>query len=81
MTQGEILEELKNLTNAERLVIMEAAIRLIREDLQHASSLGFQEEKKQQLTRAAEALLQDYQAGDDLTAFTVLDSEDFCAER
>jgi hypothetical protein len=81
MTQGEILEELKHLTNAERLVIMEAAIRLIRADLQPASSLASSKEKKQQLANAAEALLQDYQSGDDLTAFTALDSEDFCAER
>lgn len=80
MTHVEILEELKKLTTAERLVIMEAALRLIREDLQPASSLVSREEKKQQLVAAAEALLQDYQAGDDLTAFTALDSEDFCAE-
>jgi CHASE3 domain sensor protein len=81
MTQGDILEELKHLTNAERLVIMEAAIRLIRADLQPASSLVSPEDKKRQLASAAAALLQDYQSGDDLTAFTALDSEDFCAER
>jgi hypothetical protein len=60
---------------------MEAAIRLIRADLQPASSLVSPEDKKRQLASAAAALLQDYQSGDDLTAFTALDSEDFCAER
>jgi hypothetical protein len=33
MTQVEILEELKKFTIAERLTIVEAALRLIREDL------------------------------------------------
>lgn len=37
-------------------------------------------EKKQQLAKAAEALLQDCQAGGELTAFTVLDNEGFCAK-
>jgi len=36
---------------------------------------------KQRLAKAAEVLLPDYQAGGDLTAFTVLDSEDFCEKR
>lgn len=80
MTQGEILEELKSLTTAERLAVMEAALRLIREDLQQAPSPIVLETSKQQLAAAAEALLPDYQAGDDLIAFTALDSEDFCAE-
>jgi hypothetical protein len=80
MTQGEILEELKKLTTAERLVIMEAALRLIREDLQQVPSPIVLATSKQQLAAAAEALLPDYQARDDLTAFTALDSEDFCAE-
>jgi hypothetical protein len=40
-----------------------------------------QAEMKQRLAKAAEVLLPDYQAGGDLTAFTVLDSEDFCEKR
>jgi hypothetical protein len=32
------------------------------------------------LATAAEALLPDYKAGGELTAFTALDSEDFCTE-
>jgi hypothetical protein len=80
MTQEEILEELKRLTTAERLVIMEAALRLIRQDLQQVSSPIALETRRQQLVTAAEMLLPDYQAGDELTAFTALDSEDFSAE-
>ena len=80
MTQGEILEELKKLTTAERLVVMETALRLIREDLQQTERPLTPIERKQQLAMAAEALLPDYQAGSELTVFTVLDSEDFSAE-
>jgi len=42
MTQIEILEELKKLTTTERLTIIEAALRLIREDLQSRHKLGEQ---------------------------------------
>jgi len=80
MTQGEILEELKKMTTAERLVVIEAALRLIREDLQRTKSPWPPIERKQQLATAAEALLPDYQVGGELTVFTVLDSEDFSAE-
>lgn len=80
MTQGEILDELKKLTTAERLAVMEAALRLIREDLRQTERPLTSIERKQQLTTAAEVLLRDYQTGGELTAFTVLDSEDFSAE-
>lgn len=74
MTQIEILEALKKLTTTERLTIIEAALHLIREDLQQAWT-----ERKRQLAAAAEALLPDYSAGGELTIFTALDSEDFRA--
>ena len=80
MTQVEILEELKKLTTAERLAIVEAVLRLIREDLQQMERPLTPMERKQQLVTAAKALLPDYKAGDELTVFTALDSEDFCAE-
>ncbi len=37
------------------------------------------ENRQQQLTAAAEALLPDYASGGELTSFTTLDSEDFRA--
>jgi len=70
MTRTEILEELKKLTPAERLAVVEAAIRLIREDLQRAMQPLTRAERTKQLAEAAEALLPDYTAGGELTAFT-----------
>jgi hypothetical protein len=84
MTQAEILQELNKLTPAERLTIIEAALHLLREDLQQEEQDErplAQEERKQQLATAAEALLQDYVEDEELTAFTALDHEDFHAER
>ncbi len=77
MTQTEILEELKKLTPAERLAVVEAAIRLIREDLQRAMQPLTRADRTKQLAEAAEALLPDYTADGELTAFTALDGEDF----
>jgi hypothetical protein len=73
----EIVEELKKLTTTERLTIIEAALRLIREDLQQVEQPLARTERRQQLAAAAEALLTDYAAGGELTIFTALDSEDF----
>jgi hypothetical protein len=81
MTRAEFMQELKKLTSAERLAVAEAALRLVREELQQTAQPSSQAEMKQRLTKAAEVLLPDYQAGGDLTAFTVLDSEDFCEKR
>jgi hypothetical protein len=79
MAQVEILEELKKFTIPERLIIVEAALRLIREDLQQEGQPLTRIERKRQLAAAAEALLPDYAAGGELIAFTALDSEDFYA--
>ena len=76
MTQAEILEELTRFSIAERLAVAEAALRLIRRDLEQALAPA---EKKQKLAAAAEALLSDYAAGGELTSFTALDSEGFYA--
>jgi len=83
MTQAEILQELRKLTPSERLTVIEAALHLIRKDLQEVGQAGqppAQAERKRQLTAAAEVLLPDYAADDELTAFTALDSEEFHAE-
>jgi hypothetical protein len=80
MTHVEILEELKKFPIPERLTLVETALRLIREDLQQVEHPLTQAERKRQLAAAAEALLQDYAAGGELTVFTALDSEDFYAQ-
>ena len=79
MIQVDIVEELKRFTISERLEIIEAALRLIREDLQQAGQPLAQTERRRKLTAAAEALLPDYTADGELTIFTALDSEDFYA--
>ena len=79
MTQVEVLEELKRFTIPERITIIEATLRLIREDLQQVGQPLAQSERRRQLAAAAEALLPDYAAGGELTIFTALDSEDFYA--
>jgi hypothetical protein len=73
MTNAEIIDQLKQLTTAERLAVIEVATRLIREDLSQPS---VKEAADAQLAQAAEDLLGDYQSDKELTAFTSLDSED-----
>ncbi len=73
MIKTEILEALKQLTNAERLTITKAALRLMREDWQSLTSV----QKEQQLALSAELAILDYLPGSELTVFTDLDSEDF----
>lgn len=80
MTQTDILEELKKLTNAERLAIAEAALRLIRDELEQEAHLDHSAARRRQLEAAARALLADYTEDGELTAFTSLDGEDFYAE-
>jgi ABC-type uncharacterized transport system auxiliary subunit len=77
MTHTDLLDELKKLTAAEQLKIAEAALRLVREELQQAAPAS--EERTRLLKAAAEALRADYAAGGELTAFTALDGEDIRA--
>ena len=77
MTQIEIMKELKKLTTAERLAVVEAALRLIREDLLKVSQPLTRTERARQLAEAARTLLPDYTTDSELTVFTALDGEDF----
>jgi hypothetical protein len=79
MTRAEILEEIKKLTPAERLTIIEAALQLVRADLQQVERPATQTERQRQMAVAAEALLADYTTDSELTSFTTLDSEDIHA--
>ena len=74
MTQIHLLEELERFSVIERLKFVEAALNLIREDLQE--NIEVQTNHEKELTMAAETLLPEYTAGSELTIFTVLDSED-----
>jgi len=75
MTNTEIIDQLKQLTTAERLAVIEAATRLIREDLSQPRVK--ENAANAQLAQAAKELLADYQSDKELTAFTSLDGEDF----
>lgn len=79
MTRTEILEELKKLSANERLEVIEAALQLLQKDLQFIERPLTSSERKRQLAAAAEALRPDYAEDDELTSFTVLDSQDFHA--
>jgi hypothetical protein len=80
MSKKEILEALKKLTPSERLIVIEAALQELRGELQQAGSTpGGEKDRKKQLASAAEALLADYATDSELTAFSVLDGEDFHA--
>ena len=72
MKPTEILEELKKLTNTERLTVIEASLRLIREGLQGVEKPSYNTQRKQQLERAAKMLLKDYSANRELTVYTTL---------
>ena len=79
MTEKEIMEQLKKLTAAERLTVVEEALRSIREELEQIEKPVADADLRRKLAEAAEALLPDYAPGGDLTVFSALDSEDFHA--
>jgi hypothetical protein len=81
MTYTEMLETLKQLTLTERLALMEAALHLMREELQQRAQQPTTYERTERLTAAAKALLPDYTTETELTIFTALDSEDFYEAR
>jgi len=79
MTEREIMEQIRKLTTAERLTIVEKTLRSIREELRQIEKPLSDTDLKRKLAKAAEALLADYASRGDLTAFTALDGEDFHA--
>ena len=66
MGTSEIISEINKLPVSQRLTLIELTIKKIRED-----------EKKKQLTAAAELVLDDYLNDPELTVFTSLDREHF----
>ncbi|HEY9872544.1 MAG TPA: hypothetical protein V6D12_03875 [Candidatus Obscuribacterales bacterium] len=73
MTKTEILQALKQLNNAERLTIANAALLMAREEWKSLTPA----QKEQQLAMSAQLAILDYLQDEELTAFTALDSEDF----
>jgi hypothetical protein len=75
MTKMQLLEELATLDLDERLAVVEAAVLSIRDELTQRQPYETAAERTTQLAAAAAALLPDYEAGGELTAFTSLDAE------
>ena len=75
MTNREIIKGLEQLSNAERLAVIEAAKRMIQDDIRHDPA--HRDVREQLLAAAAEELASDYSSDAELTSFTALDSEDF----
>ena len=75
MSVIEIENELKQMSNTERLVVIEIATKLIRSDLPQPGEESVN--KKLSMREAAELLRDDYLYNLELTAFTALDGEDF----
>lgn len=75
MTQTEILEALKQMTTEERLEIIEAASRMMREEIKEKALA--KAETDQRLAAAAEAALPDYMPGGALSNLWSPDSEDY----
>lgn len=80
MTQAEIINQMKKMTVAERLELIEIAVQQLRAELQRESEDQPVLDRGEQLRRAAELLRQDYLTDKELTAFSVLDGEDFYVE-
>jgi hypothetical protein len=76
MSTAQLVEELKHLSNAERLEVIEAATRLVRQDL-GPSAPGAPAEQDRRMREAAGRLKDLYEPGGELTEWTALDSEDF----
>ena len=73
MSVTEIENKLKQMSDAQRLIVIEIATSLIKKNLTEKTS-----EKKLSLEEAAELLYEDYLYDEELTAVTrALDGEDF----
>jgi hypothetical protein len=73
MTIAELIKQLETLRNSERLLVIEAASRPVRETLSGRERLGLD----RRLEAAAVQAKDLYEPGGELTELTVLDSEEF----
>ena len=71
MNKVHILDALTQLSPAERLAVIEEALRQLRQEIDRPTSTA----RTRSLQQAAEALREDYLNDPELTAFTILDSE------
>ena len=76
MSVLEIENELEKMTNQERFFVIEIATKLIRREMTGKTKKSLAE-KRAKLRHSAEIMLSEYQHNKELTALTVLDSEEF----
>jgi hypothetical protein len=76
MSVIEIEHELEKMTNPERLVVIEIAVKLINQESNDKRRLSLAE-KRAKLKKSAELMISEYTNNKDLTALTVLDGEEF----
>jgi len=79
MSISNMTSELEQMSISARLDLIERLLTLIRADLSRDPHSGVRSDRRARLANAAAKLRQDYATDDDLTAFTVLDAEDFHA--
>ena len=76
MSTAQLLEHLKQLSDAERLEVIEAASRLVRDDID-ADRPSTAAERGRQMRVAAERLKDLYEPGGEFAEWTALDAEEF----
>ena len=81
MTRTQLLHELENLSPWERLELIEAAVHLLQKDLRKGEQQTIPSKENQQLAKAAQVLLKDYEEDKELTSFMALDGEAFHESR
>lgn len=79
MTQAEMIQQMSKLTLIERLELVEVAVQQIRAELLEPAAQS-SVDRGERLRKAAELLRQDYLEDKELTAFSVLEGEDFYVE-
>jgi hypothetical protein len=75
MSSSKVMEQLKELSNTERLAVIETATRLIREDLSTRAAKSKADEDRR-LQEAALAVKDLYEPLGELTEWTSLDAEE-----
>jgi hypothetical protein len=76
MSVIEIEHELEKMTNSERLIVIEIAVKLINQNTNAKRRFSLAE-KRAKLKKSAELMISEYTNNKDLTALTVLDGEEF----
>lgn len=75
MVIADFLEQLKHFSTSDRLIVIEAATRLIRDDIRVSEDAARRREDEQ-MRAAAERLKDLYEPGSEHTEWTVLDGEE-----